>query len=1232
MERDNKIGSELGGSTTTPRVIMNNRVFMKTSLLATGFVLFCLLSLTGVTQAAPIHWGPATDVFSASEVVNSGTLIEAYNAGGTTSASDQTVNGVLFTGTTSLLKLNTDADVFSEDTRDAAYNALLNSVDYGDGTDLVSLEVGGEKLTVGIEYTIQVWYAFNRGTSHTAVGDGENVPNQVELKGNPGQFAIGTFVADGSTQTITLESPMFNKCLITAYQIRGRTSAEEMIGQIQWGPATDVFSASEVINSGTLIEAFNACGKTSGSDQTVNGVLFTGSSSLLPLDTNEAFFSGKTADEGYNALLSSADSAEGNSASLEVGGGKLTVGTEYTIQLWCVDTRNKLQTSVGDGESSPNTVKLKSSPGQYAVGTFVAGGSTQTITLKSADLNSVHIAAYQIRDRVSAEEMMANFNRQLSKFPYSWDKVTRWGYVRKIKWRKWSKKEIDIMGTSCKYIWLQEDSEDCNRFKKAYPNIMYCFDSYVNLEKAYHTQKPFEPGSFLYGAKQNITKYSSGQMKYNQANPDFRRWWLDFLSKCGNDSPGSDVLFLDSLQKALRVGHADGHYYDYWGNRVSPYIGKGLIPLLSSIRDELSKDFIIQGNFLRAAGGYTEDGNFSYTRDYIDSAYLEGFEAPSAIHGTIELVQKAAALGKMIAPNFAAPIKCANIEEARKKASHAMPTFWPSLKAGDQDQLASMYSHFDFSLAYFLIMAGEHSYMRYQSGVKIKTGSDLFRVVPPFPEFDRKLGKPISDAVRISDTTWQRKFENCKVTLNVDHRLADIDWSYRSDGKYGTKNMALGKPAKQVSTFEEGVASRLVDGNTDGDPAKGSVNLTKPNRGIVWWEVDLGAIREIGKIDVWNRTGEEKSLTDFYVVVSTDPYGKSYGTNLPGATTFKVDGKCGTPSSVAVNIAGRYVRVQLDKAGGKTAQMSLAEVQVWSAPIRKNSPPVATAQSVKTGINNAKDITLSGSDVELDALTASIDTPPSHGKVTLVGNVATYQPNKDYSGPDSFTFKVKDAEFTSKAAATVSITVESLLRAHWNFDQGAGSVAKDSSVYGNDATIVDGKWVKGITGNALDLNGTSTTVTLPASTFASIGDQITIAMWVNGGDMPPRGFNILSAEDASGKVLGILLPYGSGVVYWDHGINIRPERISKAATPDQYKGAWNHWVFTKNRATGVMNIYHNGALFQTGIRKKATIGTITSASIGGSEQQRYDGAIDNVRVYKKALSAAEVKELYLKKK
>jgi pSer/pThr/pTyr-binding forkhead associated (FHA) protein len=835
---------------------------------------------------------------------------------------------------------------------------------------------------------------------------------------------------------------------------------------ISWGPATDVFSRSEVINSGTLIEAFNAGGTTSGSDQTVNGVLFTGTSSLLPLDKNLNFFSGDTHDEAYNALLSSADSGDGKDlVSLKVGGGKLTVGTEYTIQVWYVDNRNKLQISVGDGESPPNVVTLNSTPekksapmkepekkittGQFVVGTFVAGGSTQTITLKSAGLNSVHIAAYQIRDRVSAEEMMANFNRQLSKFPkYSWDKVTRWAYARHGRNNEWRKYEIDIIGSRCKYIWVSADREECNNFKKAYPNKMYCF-SYINLEKVSFKPNPFEPSYFLYGKNGGTSTYSSGQMKYNQANPDCRKWWLKTITESANSSPKSDVIFIDSLQKALRIAHGD--YYDCWGGRVSPdYIGKALIPLLKSVRDELSKDFIIQGNFLRAAGGYTKDGNFSYVRDYIDSAYMEGFEGKGYIHHTIEIVQKAAAQGKMIAPNFTASSQCGNIEEARKKASQAMPTFWAKIiapKGGynfqkanktqkaklraqrenlkaqsalhnarkEQDKLACMYSNFDFKLAYFLIMAGENSYMRISNQVLVdRAGTDMFGIVPPFPEFDRKLGKPISDGVRVSATTWQRKFEYCKVTLNVDHDMADIDWSYRSDDKYGTENMALGKPATQSSTVEGGDASRVVDGNTDGDMSKGSVNQT--GNGQAWWQVDLEAIREIGKIDVWNRTGKgTDSTADFYVLVSMDPF---LSTDLketlaqPGVTAVKVDGKCATPTSLPFNIAGRYVRVQLTSTAGV---INMAEVQVWSALARKNNPPVATAQSVKTGINNALDITLSGSDPELDTLTASLDTMPSHGKVTLVGNVATYQPDKDYSGPDSFTFKVKDADFTSKA-------------------------------------------------------------------------------------------------------------------------------------------------------------------------------------------------------------------------
>jgi hypothetical protein len=184
------------------------------------------LNWTTFTQGAPINWGRVKDVSSSTEVINRGTLIEAFNAGGSTSGRDQTVNGVLFTGTSALLSQARDQDVFSRDTGDAAYNALLSSMDTGGGTDLVSLEVGGGKLSVGTEYRIQVWWAADQASRvvSVVVGDGESSANTVTLNSTPGQFTIGSFIADGNMQTMTLESPDFGDTYLTAYQIRNQTN------------------------------------------------------------------------------------------------------------------------------------------------------------------------------------------------------------------------------------------------------------------------------------------------------------------------------------------------------------------------------------------------------------------------------------------------------------------------------------------------------------------------------------------------------------------------------------------------------------------------------------------------------------------------------------------------------------------------------------------------------------------------------------------------------------------------------------------------------------------------------------------------------------------------------------------------------------------------------------------------------------------------------------------------
>ena len=87
-----------------------------------------------------------------------------------------------------------------------------------------------------------------------------------------------------------------------------------------------------------------------------------------------------------------------------------------------------------------------------------------------------------------------------------------------------------------------------------------------------------------------------------------------------------------------------------------------------------------------------------------------------------------------------------------------------------------------------------------------------------------------------------------------------------------------------------------------------------------------------------------------------------------------------------------------------------------------NDPPEATAQSVTTEEDTAKEITHAGTDIDGDALTYILVTLPTNGSLKDAGTVivsgdlpktlssanATYTPNANYNGADSYTFKVND--------------------------------------------------------------------------------------------------------------------------------------------------------------------------------------------------------------------------------
>lgn len=98
-------------------------------------------------------------------------------------------------------------------------------------------------------------------------------------------------------------------------------------------------------------------------------------------------------------------------------------------------------------------------------------------------------------------------------------------------------------------------------------------------------------------------------------------------------------------------------------------------------------------------------------------------------------------------------------------------------------------------------------------------------------------------------------------------------------------------------------------------------------------------------------------------------------------------------------------------------------VASYSSKVVKQSPPVAEDDKVVMDEDESVSIILAGRDAnEEDEMTFIILTNPSHGKLSGTVPNVSYTPNPDFSGSDSFTFKVNDKTADS-GAATISITV-----------------------------------------------------------------------------------------------------------------------------------------------------------------------------------------------------------------
>jgi len=166
----------------------------------------------------------------------------------------------------------------------------------------------------------------------------------------------------------------------------------------------------DVTTNGTVVEAINLTsdGSVPGGPTIVNGVSFIWDNTIMGLTGGTGMLAGADPGDpgGYNTILDSVDHGDiliANPWPIQVGGGGLTPGNDYEIQLWYTDNRaftDPTWSQVFD-DGNGNQVSLLSQGsnlfGQFVLGTFTADGTSQSLEITGGGPpGEPHLNAYKI--------------------------------------------------------------------------------------------------------------------------------------------------------------------------------------------------------------------------------------------------------------------------------------------------------------------------------------------------------------------------------------------------------------------------------------------------------------------------------------------------------------------------------------------------------------------------------------------------------------------------------------------------------------------------------------------------------------------------------------------------------------------------------------------------------------------------------------------------------------------
>ena len=194
----------------------------------------------------------------------------------------------------------------------------------------------------------------------------------------------------------------------------------------------------------------------------------------------------------------------------------------------------------------------------------------------------------------------------------------------------------------------------------------------------------------------------------------------------------------------------------------------------------------------------------------------------------------------------------------------------------------------------------------------------------------------------------------------------------------------------------------------------------------------------------------------------------------------------------------------------------------------------------------------------------------------------------------------------------------------WPLDEGSGSVTQDSVGEADGTLVNDPAWTEGRTGNALRFDGTDQYVDTGANVLDSAGNY-SVSAWVRLN--ATEEFATAVSQDGDSNSAFFLQYSGS-----DDRFAFSFAGIRALASQPPETGRWYHLVGVRDAVDGTLRLYVDGELSG---ETPACLGEESSgnlvigrAKFGGEPVDFFNGAIDQVHAYDRALSADEVDELY----